>query len=181
MDVTDCEDAVRHLAGAGRIDPQRVAIRGGSAGGYTTLRALTTTATFRAGASHYGIGDLHALARDTHKFESRYLDGLLGSPEALGERSPINHLDRFTCPVIFFQGSEDAVVPPGQSQAMVDALRRQGIPVAYLEFPGEGHGFRDAANIVRAAEAEYGFFCRVFSITPAQTLSEIVISNAGTR
>ncbi len=177
LDVTDCEDGVRYLVGAGKVDGDRVAIRGGSAGGYTTLAALTTTQTFRAGASHYGIGDLSALARDTHKFESRYLDGLLGSEGALVERSPINHLDAFNCPVIFFQGSDDKVVPPNQSQAMASALRSKGIPVAYLEFAGEGHGFRDASNIIRSIEAEYAFFCRVFSITPADDLPELDIDN----
>ena len=140
LDVTDCEDGVRHLVRTGEVDADRVAIRGGSAGGYTTLAALTTTHTFKAGASHYGIGDLTALAEDTHKFESRYLDGLLGDEAALIDRSPINHLDAFNCPVIFFQGSDDKVVPPNQSQAMAEALRRKAIPVAYLDFPGEGHG-----------------------------------------
>ncbi len=178
IDVTDCEDGVRHLAREGRIDPNRVAIRGGSAGGFTTLAALTRSGCFRVGASHYGIGDLAALARDTHKFESRYLDGLLGSPDAVTDRSPIHHLDRFDCPVIFFQGSDDRVVPPNQSQAMADALRNKGIPVAYLEFPGEGHGFRDAGNIIRSVESEYGFFCRVFDIEPADGLPDIPIDNA---
>ncbi|MDH3642664.1 MAG: prolyl oligopeptidase family serine peptidase [Gammaproteobacteria bacterium] len=168
LDVTDCEDVVRYLADQGRVDPDHVAIRGGSAGGYTTLAALTTTRTFRAGASHYGIGDLNALARDTHKFESRYLHRLLGEDRAMDDRSPINHIDRLQCPVIFFQGSEDKVVPPNQSQQMVAALRDKGIPVAYLEFPGEGHGFRRAENIVRALEAEYQFFCRIFDIEPAE-------------
>jgi dipeptidyl aminopeptidase/acylaminoacyl peptidase len=177
LDVTDCEDAVRSLAAAGRIDPDRVAIRGGSAGGYTTLAALTTTPTFRAGASHYGIGDLTALANDTHKFESRYLDGLLGTPEALTERSPINHLERLSCPVIFFQGTEDRVVPPNQSRAMADALKGKGIPVACLEFEGEGHGFRSADNIVRATEAEYAFFCRVFGIQAADGPVDLPIDN----
>ena len=159
------------------VDGDRVAIRGGSAGGYTTLAALTTTHTFRAGASHYGIGDLSALARDTHKFESRYLDVLLGDPSALTGRSPIKHLDAFDCPVIFFQGSEDKVVPPNQSQAMAAALRDKGIPVAYLEFAGEGHGFRDAGNIIRSIESEYAFFCRVFSIEPAEDLPSLKIDN----
>lgn len=177
LDVTDCEDGVRFLADSGRIDPERVAIRGGSAGGYTTLAALTTTHTFKAGASHYGIGDLSALARDTHKFESRYLDVLLGEESALVDRSPIQHLDRFNCPVIFFQGSEDKVVPPNQSQAMADALKSKGIPVAYLEFAGEGHGFRDAANIIRTAQSEYAFFCRVFHIEPAESLPDVPIDN----
>jgi len=177
LDVTDCEDGVRYLVSKDRIDPDRVAIRGGSAGGFTTLAALTTTDCFRAGASHYGIGDLEALANDTHKFESRYLNGLLGSQTALTERSPINHLDRFRCPVIFFQGTEDRVVPPNQSQSMAKAVRSKGIPVAYVEFEGEGHGFRDARNIICAIESEYGFFCRVFGIAPADHLPEIVIDN----
>ncbi len=177
LDVTDCEDGVRHLVRTGQVDGDRVAIRGGSAGGYTTLAALTSTHTFRAGASHYGIGDLTALARDTHKFESRYLDVLLGDESTLVERSPINHLDAFSCPVIFFQGSEDKVVPPNQSQAMAEALRGKGIPVAYLEFAGEGHGFRDARNIIRAIESEYAFFCRVFAIQPADDLPDLKIDN----
>lgn len=180
LDVTDCEDGVRFLQAKDRIDPERVAIRGGSAGGYTTLAALTTTTSFQAGASHYGIGDLTALAADTHKFESRYLQGLLGSEQALTERSPINHIDRFSCPVIFFQGGEDKVVPPSQALMMVTALRDKGIPVAYLEFPEEGHGFRAAANIIRALEAEYSFFCRVFDITPADELPDIHIDNLQT-
>lgn len=177
LDVTDCEDGVRFLEATNRIDPLRVAIRGGSAGGYTTLAALTTTRTFRAGASHYGIGDLTALAADTHKFESRYLEGLLGSEEALVERSPIEHIDALDCPVIFFQGGEDKVVPPNQALGMVNALRHKGIPVAYLEFPEEGHGFRAAANIIRTLEAEYAFFCRIFGITAADSLPEIEIDN----
>ena len=170
LEVQDCEDLVEHLISTNRVDANRVAIRGGSAGGFTTLAALTTSNTFRAGASHYGIGDLAALARDTHKFESRYLDTLLGDPEALQSRSPIHHIDRLNCPVIFFQGSEDKVVPPNQSQEMVEALRQKQIPVAYLEFPEEGHGFRKADNIIRAMDSEYAFFCRVFSIDAAQAV-----------
>ncbi|MEE8078074.1 MAG: S9 family peptidase [Pseudomonadales bacterium] len=180
LDVTDCEDGVRFLSATNRIDPLRVAIRGGSAGGYTTLSALTTTHTFRAGASHYGIGDLTALAADTHKFESRYLGGLIGSEEAFITRSPIEHIDSLDCPVIFFQGGEDKVVPPNQALGMVNALREKGIPVAYLEFPEEGHGFRAAANIIRALEAEYAFFCRIFGITPADSLAAIEIENLDT-
>ncbi|MFP6815690.1 MAG: prolyl oligopeptidase family serine peptidase [Pseudomonadales bacterium] len=185
LDVTDCEDVVRHLVERGRVDADRVAIRGGSAGGYTTLAALTlvpepaTTRrrTFRAGASHYGIGDLNALARDTHKFESRYLERLVGDQEALDSRSPINHVDNLDCPVIFFQGSDDKVVPPNQSQRMVAALTNKGIPVAYLEFSGEGHGFRRADNIVRSLEAEYQFFCRIFEIEPAEQFPTLEIAN----
>lgn len=185
LDVTDCEDVVRHLVERGRIDADRVAIRGGSAGGYTTLAALTlapdptTTSrrTFRAGASHYGIGDLNALSRDTHKFESRYLDKLVGDQQALDSRSPINHIDNLDCPVIFFQGGDDKVVPPNQSQRMVAALTSKGIPVAYLEFAGEGHGFRRADNIVRSLEAEYQFFCRIFEIEPAEQFTPLEIAN----
>ena len=182
VDVADCVAAVDHLAAAGRVDPARVAIRGGSAGGYTTLAALTFTERFHAGASHFGIGDLEALARDTHKFESRYMDSLVGPyPEARDvyiARSPVHHVDRLRCPVVFFQGLEDRVVPPNQAEAMVAALREKGIPVAYLPFPGEQHGFRDAENIRRAIEAEYLFFATVFRFSPAETLPPIEIENS---
>lgn len=177
VDVGDCADAVRHLIAEGLVDPERIAIRGSSAGGYTTLRALTTETVFRAGASHYGIGDLSSLAEDTHKFESRYLFGLIGDEEAMVERSPIAHLDGFNCPVIFFQGAEDRIVPPNQAQSMVAALNRQGIPVAYLEFPGEGHGFREGTNIAKTIGAEYAFFCRVFDIPVNEDLPDISIEN----
>ena len=161
-DVADCVACVRHLVAEGRADPSRVAIRGGSAGGFTTLAALAFADAFRAGASHYGIGDLNALGRDTHKFESRYLETLVGT--AIDERSPINHVERLRCPVIFFQGSDDAIVPPNQAEAMRDALLRKGIEVEYVLFEGEGHGFRKAENVRRAIAAEYAFFCRVFGI-----------------
>ena len=174
-DVDDCVACVRHLVAHGRVDPARVAIKGGSAGGYTTLAALAFTDVFRAGASHYGVGDLKALAADTHKFESRYLDTLLGSPEALDERSPINHVDKLNCPVIFFQGADDKVVPPNQAEAMRNALAAKGIPVAYLLFEGEGHGFRRAENVRRAIEAEYAFFAAVFDFDPADDLPDIDI------
>ena len=177
VDVTDCVDAVHHLIAEGLVDPARIAIRGGSAGGYTTLRALTTETVFRAGASHYGIGDLAALAEDTHKFESQYLFGLIGDPKTMAERSPIHHLDGFNCPVIFFQGAEDRIVPPSQAQSMVAALKDKGIPVAHLEFPGEGHGFRDGTNIARTVGAEYAFFCRVFDIPVTEELPEVGVEN----
>ena len=177
VDVTDCVDAVNHLIAEGLVDPARVAIRGGSAGGYTALRALTTETVFRAGASHYGIGDLCALADDTHKFESQYLLELVGDRETLIERSPIHHLDGFNCPVIFFQGAEDKIVPPNQAQSMVTALNRKGIPVAYLEYPREGHGFRDGANIARTIGSEYAFFCRVFGIPVDEDLPDVRIEN----
>jgi dipeptidyl aminopeptidase/acylaminoacyl peptidase len=181
VDVDDCVAAVDHLIATGRADPDRVAIRGGSAGGYTTLAALTFTTRFRAGASHYGIGDLELLARDTHKFESRYADSLVGpypgARDTYIARSPLHHVDRLSCPVIFFQGLEDKIVLPNQSETMVEALRRKGIPVAYLAFEGEQHGFRDARNIKRAIEAEYLFFARVFGFTPADPLPPIDIEN----
>jgi dipeptidyl aminopeptidase/acylaminoacyl peptidase len=156
-------------------------IRGGSAGGYTTLCALTFTDLFKAGASYYGIGDLKALADDTHKFESRYTDTLVGPlPEAealYAERSPLAHADRLSCPVIFLQGLEDKVVPPNQAEAMVAALRAKGVPVAYLAFAGEQHGFRQAATIVRALEAELYFYGRVFGFTPADKIEPVEIEN----
>ena len=181
VDVDDCVNAARFLADSGRADPDRLIIRGGSAGGYTTLAALAFRDTFRAGASLYGIGDLMALARDTHKFESRYLDRLIGplpdSEPAYRERSPVHHLDEFDCPIIFFQGLDDRVVPPNQAVAMVDALDAKGLPVAYLAFEGEGHGFRQAETIVRALEAELYFYGRVFGFTPADDIDPVSIRN----
>ena len=158
------------------VDRTRIAIKGGSAGGYTTLAALTFGDVFAAGASHYGIGDLNALAAETHKFEARYVDGLIPKEE-WDSRSPINDVDSLSCPVIFFQGSEDAVVPPGQAQAMVAALKAKGLPVAYVEFAGEGHGFRQAKNIQHAAAAEYQFFCRVFGIECPDSAVELDVEN----
>jgi dipeptidyl aminopeptidase/acylaminoacyl peptidase len=167
-DVEDCVAGARHLVAAGRVDPDRLAIRGGSAGGYTTLSALAFTDVFRAGASHYGVSDLEALARDTHKFESRYLDTLVGPyPERrdlYAARSPLHHAARVSCPVIFFQGLEDRVVPPDQTERMVSALRDKGIHVEYVAFPDEQHGFRSADNIVRALEAELAFYLKVFGL-----------------
>ncbi|MPY76098.1 MAG: prolyl oligopeptidase family serine peptidase [Alphaproteobacteria bacterium] len=177
VDVEDCAAGARWLAAQGLADPKRLAITGGSAGGYTTLCALTFGDVFAAGASHYGIGDLEALVRDTHKFESRYMDSLVGPwPEAretYRARSPIHHADRLDCPVIFFQGTEDKVVPPNQAEDMVAALRGKGIPVACLLFEGEGHGFRRAENIKRALEAELGFYGRIFGFSP-HGIAEIV-------
>jgi dipeptidyl aminopeptidase/acylaminoacyl peptidase len=166
VDVDDCVNAARYLAGQGRVDPARLAISGGSAGGYTTLCALTFHDTFAAGASHYGIGDLEALARDTHKFEARYLDGLIGPYPARAdlyrERSPIHFTERLSCPVIFFQGLEDKVVPPNQAEAMVAALSVRGIPHAHVTFAGEQHGFRRAENIQTALEGELYFYSQIF-------------------
>ena len=170
VDVEDCVNAARYLAAEGRVDRDRMAISGGSAGGYTTLCALTFHDVFAAGASHYGIGDLEALARDTHKFESRYTDGLVGPyPECVDlyrERSPIHFTDRLSCPVIFFQGLEDKVVPPNQAEAMVEALARRGIRHAHVTFAGEQHGFRRAENIQTALEGELYFYSQIFGFEP---------------
>ncbi len=165
-DVEDVCAAVTHLATKNLINADKVAIKGSSAGGYTVLAALTFSNTFKAGASLYGIGDLETLATDTHKFESRYLDSLVGpypQEKALyQERSPIHHSEQLNCPVIFFQGLDDKVVPPNQAQAMVDALDQKQVPVAYVPFEGEGHGFRRAENIQRSLEAEWSFYGQVF-------------------
>jgi dipeptidyl aminopeptidase/acylaminoacyl peptidase len=162
VDVDDCVNGAKFLVGQGRADEERVVITGGSAGGYTTLAALTFRDYFQGGASHYGVSDAEALARDTHKFESRYLDWLIGAypqEQALYHaRSPVYHAERVRAPVIFFQGDEDAVVPPNQTEVMVEALRRTGLAVGYLLFAGEQHGFRRAANIQRALDAELYFY-----------------------
>jgi dipeptidyl aminopeptidase/acylaminoacyl peptidase len=181
VDVLDCLAAARSLVEQRKADPRGLAITGGSAGGYTTLCALTFHDLFRAGASHYGVSDLEALARDTHKFESRYLDRLVGPwPEAAAlyrARSPIHHVERLSCPIIFFQGLEDAVVPPNQAELMVDALRKKGLPVAYLTFAGEQHGFRKAETIQTVLRAELAFYGRIFGFTPADGLADLPIDN----
>ena len=170
-DVEDCVACARFLADRGDVDPARLIIRGGSAGGFTVLAALAFHDTFTSGASLYGVADLEALAADTHKFESRYLDSLVGPwPEAkdvYAERSPIRHLEGFTTPMIVLQGSEDRVVPPNQSRMIVAALEARGVTVEYLEFEGEQHGFRKAETIVTAYEAELAFHARVFGFEPA--------------
>ena len=180
-DVADCVNGARHLVADGKADPSRLIIRGGSAGGYTTLAALTFHDTFRAGASYYGISDIEVLARDTHKFESRYLDSLVGPyPEARDlyrQRSPIHFTDRLSCALILFQGLEDKVVPPNQSEMMADAVRHKGLPVAYVPFPGEQHGFRKAENIVRSLEAELFFYGAVFGFAPADSIEPVAIDN----
>ena len=170
-DVEDAVAAARYLAGRGDVDPDRLMIRGGSAGGFTVLSALAHHEVFAAGASRYGVADLEALATDTHKFESRYLDTLVGPwPEAQAiydERSPINHVDQLSAPMIVLQGDEDAIVPPNQSEMIVEALERKGVPVAYLLFAGEQHGFRKAENVVTALEAELAFFGEMLGFEPA--------------
>ena len=181
-DVEDCVAAARYLVEAGEADGERLAIRGGSAGGYTTLVALTSRSDFAAGASYYGVSDLAALATDTHKFESRYLDLLVGPyPEAedvYRDRSPIHHVDRLATPVIVFQGLEDAVVPPAQAEVIVEALRANGLPYAYLTFEGEQHGFRKAETIASCLEAELSFYGQIMGFDPADRLRPVTIENA---
>jgi dipeptidyl aminopeptidase/acylaminoacyl peptidase len=180
VDVADCVNGARYLVQRGLADPNRLAITGGSAGGYTTLAALAFHDTFKAGASHYGVSDLAALATDTHKFESRYLDNLVGPYPAASDvyeaRSPIHHVAGLNCPVIFFQGLEDRIVPPNQAETMVAALRAKGVPCAYLPFEGEQHGFRRAENIKRSLEAELYFYGRIFGFTAADEIAPVDIS-----
>jgi dipeptidyl aminopeptidase/acylaminoacyl peptidase len=183
VDVEDCAAAAEFLAREGRVDPARIAIRGGSAGGFTTLAALTTTKLFKAGASHYGVADLKLLASDTHKFESRYLDRLVGplpQTEAIYRaRSPIHHLDRLSCPVIFFQGLDDKVVPPNQAEDMAQAMATRGLAAAHYTFEGEGHGFRQGTTIRRVLELELGFYGRIFGFTPPGVTERVEIRNLG--
>ena len=180
VDVQDCIAGARHLVEVGLADGERLAIRGGSAGGYTTLAALAFHDVFKAGASYYGVGDLRALDADTHKFESRYTTDLLAPmPERerlYAERSPIHAADRLSCPVIFFQGMDDKVVPPAQASTMVAALRTQGIAVAHLEFEGEGHGFRHKETMQRALEAELSFYGQVFGFEPPGAIERVTLS-----
>ena len=181
VDVDDCANGARYLVERGLADGLRLMITGGSAGGYTTLCALTFRDRFKAGASHYGVSDCEALAKETHKFESRYLDRLIGPyPERADlyrERSPVHHVDRLSCPVIFFQGLEDKVVLPNQAEMMVDALRAKGLPVAYVPFEGEQHGFRRAENIKRALDGEIYFYSRVFGFELADEVEPVPIEN----
>jgi dipeptidyl aminopeptidase/acylaminoacyl peptidase len=181
VDVDDCVNGARYLAERGWVDKDRLAIRGGSAGGFTTLAALTFRDVFKAGASHFGVSDLEALAQHTHKFESRYLERLIGPyPERADlyrARSPIHAVERLACPVIFFQGLDDRVVPPEQAEKMVEALRNKKLPVAYLAFPGEQHGFRQADTIKRVLDAELYFYSRVFGFEPADPLEPVPIEN----
>ncbi len=179
VDIDDCVNAAQYLVDQGLADGERLVISGSSAGGYTTLAALTFRDTFKAGASYYGISDLEILATDTHKFESRYLDRLVGKypqDKAIYQaRSPIYYTEQLSCPVIFFQGLEDKVVPPNQAEMMVAAIKQKGIPVAYITFADEGHGFRQAANIKQAIDSEFYFYSRVFGFEPADNLDAIEI------
>jgi len=179
IDTDDCIAAARYLADQGLVDRRRMAIRGGSAGGFTTLCALTFHDDFATGASYFGVADIGALAEDTHKFESRYMDSMVGPyPEAADvyrERSPIHHTDQLSKPMLILQGLDDEVVPPDQAEMMIGALDRKGIPHSYLAFEGEGHGFRRAENIERSAEAELFFYGWVFGFTPAGNIRAIEI------
>ena len=181
VDVDDCVNAARWLAGRGLVDAGRLCIHGGSAGGYTTLAALAFRDVFKAGASYYGVSDAEALATETHKFESRYLDGLIGPyPERRDlyeERSPIHHTAGLSCPLILFQGLDDKIVPPNQAEAMFDALKAKGVPVAYVPFEGEQHGFRKAENIKRTVDGELYFYSRVFGFELAEPVEPVVIEN----
>lgn len=182
-DVHDCSKAAQYLSASGLADQNKLIIKGGSAGGYTTLAALTFWDVFKAGASYYGVGDLTSLAEDTHKFESHYMDSLVGPyPEAKQrylERSPLNYAHKLDCPVIFLQGADDKVVPPNQAESMVTALKQNGIPVAYLLFEGEAHGFRQASTVIKAIESEYYFYAKVFDIEVGESLEPVEIFNLG--
>lgn len=179
VDVEDVIAAVRFLVGTQRADVMRTAISGGSAGGYTVLVALSSSDAFHAGTDRFGVSDMTALARDTHKFESRYVDSLIGPlPEAQAvydSRSPLNHLDGFKVPVLVLQGADDPVVPPNQSQRIVDALRARHVPVAYILYPGESHGFRKPETIINSLQAELAFYGRVFDFKPADQLPPLTI------
>jgi dienelactone hydrolase len=181
VDVDDCVNGAKYLIERGEVDGARCVITGGSAGGFTTLNALTFRDAFKAGASYFGISDLTVFVGDTHKFESRYLERLVGpypeKKELYFERSSINFTDQLSCPVIFFQGLEDKVVPPSQAEMMVEALRRKKLPVAYVAFEGEQHGFRKAENIKRALECELYFYSRVFNFPLADPVEPVEIEN----
>jgi dipeptidyl aminopeptidase/acylaminoacyl peptidase len=182
VDMDDCVAAARFLADRGDADAERLCITGGSAGGYTTLAALTFRDTFAAGISYFGIGDLETFVRDTHKFESRYMDRLVGPyPEAASvyrERSPIHFLERLSCPLLILQGLDDRVVPPNQAQDMADALRAKGLPFTYLAFEGEGHGFRGQNALRRSLEAELSFLAQVFGLAAPPEIEPIELIGA---
>lgn len=179
VDTIDCVRAAEYLTKQGRVDSERLAIQGGSAGGYATLCALTFHDTFNTGVSYYGVANLEALARDTHKFESRYLDGLVGplpeAKETYRKRSPVHHADEIRCPLLLLQGNDDPVVPPSQAEQMIDALSENDVPYSYIEFEGEQHGFQRAESIQRAAEAELSFYGQLFGFTPAEDLESVEI------
>jgi dipeptidyl aminopeptidase/acylaminoacyl peptidase len=180
-DVADCAAGAKAMGDQGLADPERLAVKGGSAGGYTTLRALTSTAVFAAGISLYGVGDLERLALDTHKFESRYLDTLVGpypqAREIYRDRSPIYHVDDLSAPILLLQGADDKVVPPNQAETLAAAARGKGLPVALIIFEGEAHGFRTAETIKVSTEAQIYFLSKIFDFEPADDVPEIMIDN----
>ena len=181
VDVDDCVNAALALARAGEADGARLAVRGGSAGGWTTLCCLAFRDIFAAGASHFGVAELERFAQDTHKFESRYIEGLVGPwPEAAAlyrERAPLYAADRIRCPVIILQGLEDEIVPPSQAEIMVAALAENRVPHAYVTFPGEQHGYRKAESIKRACDAEHSFYAQVFGFEPGEPLERVHVEN----
>jgi dipeptidyl aminopeptidase/acylaminoacyl peptidase len=185
VDVDDCTNGALYLARLGKVDRKKLVIRGGSAGGYTTLCALTFKKVFAAGASYYGVSDLEGLERETHKFESHYCDRLVAPyPEKRDvylERSAIYHTDKLSVPVIFFQGLEDVIVLPSQAERMVEALRVKGVPVAYMPFEGEQHGFRRAESIIRAYEAELYFYSKILGLPMVEKVRPLEIQNLGVK
>jgi len=181
VDIEDCCNAALYLADQGLADRNRLTIMGGSAGGYTTLAALTFREVFSAGASYFGVSDMERLALETHKFESRYMDSMVGAYPELKDlyraRSPVYYTEKLNCPVIFLQGADDKVVLPNQAELMVEALRKKGVPVAYLLYEGEGHGFRKAENIKRSLDGQFYFFAKIFGYEPADRLEPVEIEN----
>jgi dipeptidyl aminopeptidase/acylaminoacyl peptidase len=181
VDVDDAINAATYLADKGKADRSKLCIRGGSAGGYTTLACLALSDVFRCGASYFGVSDLVLLFDATHKFESRYSDLLIGpypqEEQRYRDRSPINHLDGFDRPVILLQGLEDKIVPPNQAELILESLKKRGVPVAYVPFEGEQHGFRKAPNIIRAQEAELYFYAKILGFKPADAIEPIEIFN----
>ncbi len=181
VDIDDCVNAAKYLVNVGEVNGDKLAIRGGSAGGYTTINALTFRDVFKAGASYYGISDLEIFVKDTHKFESRYLDSLIGPYPARKDlyhnRSAINSLEKLRTPMILFQGLEDKIVPPNQAELIVKELRKKGTPYAYVPFAGEQHGFRQAKNIKRSLEAELYFYSKIFGFELGSAKTPVVIEN----
>jgi len=184
VDVADCCNGALFVAQQGWADSTKLCIDGGSAGGFTTLACLVFRDVFSAGCSLYGVSDLEALAEETHKFESRYLDGLMGGPypefrEVYKQRSPIQHVEKFQAPILLLQGDEDKIVPPNQSEMIYDAVKSRNIPCAYILFEGEQHGFRKSENIQRALEAELYFYSRVFGFELPEAIDPVHIDNLG--
>ena len=181
VDVADAVAVAQFLVEEGEADGERLVIEGGSAGGYTTLCALAFEDVFAAGVNHFGVVDLETFAEDTHKFEARYLDLLVGAypqeRELYQERSPVDRADDIRAPLLTFQGLDDRVVPPSQSEQLIDALERNGVPYAYLAFEGEGHGFRRRENLLRVPTSTLSFLAQIFGFEPADELEPVEIKN----